>query len=296
MLKEYDEIFKISLIKPNSVVKLESNNLDGYMLKNNDEYAVAIPFDYSIDIHEEFVGMALSTNYLNFDNQSIKVLYLHASINVDLDKFCYVASEFTEIKNREKIIANPRNWVDDWKNIFGDSIKNKRIYDTIGELLALKYLFSIDKSAKWMGPSSGTHDIVLDKKVVEVKSSIKKSETVVEINSRFQLQDDKKEELFFCRLEAKPYAYSINSLVNDLVNDGYPQDELEKSLFDLGYKKGSRERTITFDLLEMLSFDVNNQNFPIIKLEELNSFAPKKNILNYTLKLDLSSLDNKKLL
>ena len=34
----------------------------------------------------------------------------------------------------------------DWKEIFGDSIKSKMIYDVIGELVSLKNIFKKDKS------------------------------------------------------------------------------------------------------------------------------------------------------
>ena len=72
--------------------------------------------------------------------------------------------------------------------------------------------------------------------------------------------------------------------------------ELEKALTKLGYKKGSRLRDISYNVLELSSYDVNKDLFPIISLDEINQFAPLKNILNYTLELDLAPLPKKTLI
>jgi hypothetical protein len=61
------------------------------------------------------------------------------------------------------------------------------ITDVLAELVALKYLYDEDKTARWQGPKDGTHDIVLDGRVVEVKSTTHKTNSYVSINSRFQI-------------------------------------------------------------------------------------------------------------
>ena len=169
-------------------------------------------------------------------------------------------------------------------------MESKMIYDVIGELIALKYIYTIDKSAIWEGPNRGTHDIVCDSFLYEVKSTKLKNDNLVSINSAFQLSNEKKEKLIFCRLELKPYSNSINTLVKELVCLGYDESSLESALYNLGYGRGSRNRDLCYDVLEIKSYDVNNENFPLISLEKLNELGPKNNIVNYSLVLDLKTI------
>ena len=94
----------------------------------------------SVHIEPTSFTLNLSTNFLNYGETSIKVLYLHASNTIDIDKFAYVGAHFLDNSNRDKNLFNPCKWVDEWKEIFGDSIKHKMVYDVIGELISLKYI------------------------------------------------------------------------------------------------------------------------------------------------------------
>lgn len=285
-----DEIFKLSIMKPGSVLPIKQGNDITYLCRSLNSYSVAIHFDDARVFNESFVGITLSTNMLNYNQQSFKVLYLNMNDTGDLKKFSYVAAEFLDIANRASILQNPYLWVDAWNEIFGNAKKKYMISDVIAELSVLKEIYKADKTAKWMGPRDGTHDIVVDDGTVEVKSTTNKINTYVSINSRFQISAQKNEKLFFVRLEAKPYAESIDSLVQDLVCLGYNQGELEESLKYLGYRKGNRTRKQTYDILSMLSYNVTVDNFPIIKLEDLNNLSSTKNIVGFKLMLDLSTI------
>lgn len=291
-MNEYliNQIKKIPFMLNGTVYEIDNEEGNGYLYKSHLEYSIAIPFEYEKEVIEEFVGISLATNYLNYDNKSFKVLYLHASNTIDIDKFAYVGAHFLAKINREIILNDPFKWVDEWKQIFGDSIKSKMIYDVIGELISLKCIFEKDKSAKWEGPNSGTHDIVTNDTLYEVKSTQLKTDSKVTINSAFQLTHEQQEKLYFCRLELKPYSNCINSLVDDLVLLGYNQNELEIALQKLGYRKGSRARSICYDVLEIRSYEVNDHNFPVISLETINKLGPQNNILNYTMTLDLNCI------
>lgn len=289
------QIKKMPFMLNGTVYEINNEEENGYLYKSHLEYSIAIPFEYEKEVLEEFVGISLSTNYLNYANKSFKVLYLHASNTIDIEKFAYVGAHFMAKENRDVILNDPFKWVDEWKEIFGDSIKMKMIYDVIGELISLKCIFEKDKSAKWEGPNDGTHDIVTNTALYEVKSTQLKSDSKVTINSAFQLMLERKEKLYFCRLELKPYSNSINSLVNDLVLLGYDKNELEVALQKLGYRKGSRARDICYDILEVRSYNVNKRNFPVISLETINKLSPQNNILNYTLTLDLNCIEYDKI-
>lgn len=291
-----DEILKLSLMSVNQVYPIKQGEDEVYLNRSIRGYAIAIPFDDERDFDESFVGITLSTNILNYNGKSIKVLYLNMNETGDLMKFSYIGSEFIDINNRRSLLLNPYSWVDSWKDMFGDSKKKYMITDVLAELVALKYIYEQDKTAKWLGPKSGTHDIVCDGYVVEVKSTIHKTNSYVSINSRFQIDPENNEKILFVRLEPKPYANSIDSLVNDLMVLGYDKSELEHSLKEIGYRNGNRTRKITYNILSMKLFDATEDSFPVIKLDKLNDMCKSKNIIDYKLTLDLSTIPGKTIL
>lgn len=290
-----NEIKKLAMMKNGSVLPIRQGNDIVYLNKSIDGYAIAIPFNDERTFNETFVGISLLTNTLNYDNKSFKVLYLFMTSLGDLDKFAYIGAEFIDVKNREGLLLDPYQWVDAWKEMFGDSKKKYIITDVLAELIALREVFSNDKTAKWEGPNDGTHDIVLKDKVVEVKSTTNKTNNYVSINSRFQLNPALNEELYFIKLETKPYALSIDSIVDELVSMGYPATELEDSLKKMGYEQGSRNRKRTYNLLSMTSYKVNEENFPIVSLESINNLTKSKNIVGFKLTVDLSTIPGKTL-
>ena len=285
-----NEILKLSLMKKGSVISIKQGDDTTYLCRDISGYAVAIPYEDDRDINESFVGITLSTNILNVENKSFRVLYLYMLDTGDLKKFSYIASEFIDIANREPLLHNPYSWIDAWSEMFGNSKKKYMISDVIAELVSLKEIFRSNKTAKWMGPKDGTHDIVFDSGVIEVKSTTNKKNTYVSINSRFQINPDENESLYFVRLEPKPYAESIDSLVDTLVNLGYSKEDLEENLSLMGYRKGNRTRKQTYDILSIYSYKVNEDYFPVIALDDLNSLTTSKNIIGYQFILDLATI------
>lgn len=283
----------LSLMKAGSVNEIYQGDDVVYLNRSLSGYAIAIPFNDERTYNETFVGISLSTNMLNVNNESFKVLYLFMNETGDLKKFSYIGAEFIDINNRSSLLSNPYVWVDSWREMFGDSKKKYLITDVLAELIVLKHLFKEDKSAKWLGPKDGTHDIVLDGKVVEVKSTKNKTNSYVSINNRFQINPSLNEELYFVRLEGKPYAICIDSVVDELVALGYPRNELEDSLKELGYEIGSRKRKASFNILSMTSYKVTEDTFPIISLDTLNNLTKSKNIIGFKLTIDLSSIEGK---
>lgn len=284
------EILNLSIMKPGTVMPIKQGDDVTYLCRSISGYAVAISFDDERIINEPFVGITLLTNTLNYDSKSFKVLYLNMLDTGDLKKFAYIAAEFIDIANRESILHNPYTWVDTWNNMFGNAKKKYMISDVVAELVALKYIYKKDKTAKWVGPQDGTHDIVCDDQVVEVKSTTNKTNTYVSINSRFQIDPNINEKLFFVRLEPKPYAESIDSLVYELVNLGYCKNDLEDNLKQMGYRAGNRTRKQTFSILNINSYVVNENNFPVINIKDLNDLSSTKNIVGFKLTLDLASI------
>lgn len=289
--KLINEIKKIPFMKIGNAVNVGDIEYPSYLIRGIDKYSLAIPYSLDKEISDEFVGIEISTSYLNFENNSIKVLYLQAVETINLDKFAYIGSHFLDPNNRKSILADPYKWIDEWKDIFGNSLKKKMVYDVIGELISLRYIYKDDQTASWEGPKNGTHDIVSNSILYEVKSTQKKLKAEITINSVFQLNNEKTLKIYFCRLEYKPYSYSINSLVKELDIFGYDINQLESSLDELGYRKGSRFRDVSYDVLEIREYTVSKDTFPLLSLETINTHAPKNNIISYNITLDLNSIE-----
>lgn len=285
-----NEILKLSIMKKGSVVPVCQGDDVTYLCRDFDGYAVAIPYDDDKVLNESFVGITLSTNTLNIEDKSFKVLYLYMVETGDLKKFAYIASEFIDLENRDNLLHNPYSWIDAWNEMFGNSKKKYMISDVVAELAAFKEVYKLNKTAKWVGPKDGTHDIVYEGGVVEVKSTTNKKNNYVSINSQFQINPDENERLFFVRLEPKPYAESIDSLVESLVQMGYSKGELEDNLSHMGYRAGNRTRKQTYDVLSIYSYKVDEDHFPVIALDDLNSLSSAKNIIGFKFTLDLSAV------
>lgn len=285
-----NEILKLSIMKKGSVVPVCQGDDVTYLCRDFDGYAVAIPYDDDKVLNESFVGITLSTNTLNIEEKSFKVLYLYMVETGDLKKFAYIASEFIDLENRDNLLHNPYSWIDAWNEMFGNSKKKYMISDVVAELAAFKEVYKLNKTAKWVGPKDGTHDIVYEGGVVEVKSTTNKKNNYVSINSQFQINPDENERLFFVRLEPKPYAESIDSLVESLVQMGYSKGELEDNLSHMGYRAGNRTRKQTYDVLSIYSYKVDEDHFPVIALDDLNSLSGVKNIIGFKFTLDLSAV------
>ena len=65
----------------------------------------------------------------------------------------------------------------------------------------------------------------------------------------------------------------------------------EESLKEMGYRNGNRTRKMSYNILSMVSYKVNNKNFPIISLDTLNNATESRNIVGFKLTLDLSGIE-----
>lgn len=283
----------IEFLKNDILLPINEGEAICYLNKTSSCYRVAVPTNFAKEIKEKFVGIEIYNTFVNLPNkEAIPVLVLQSPYTVDVKTFLLVASDFIDKENREVILNTPYEWIDKWKEIFGNSIRNKMVFDVVGEMYALLQKYKDDKTLEWVGPLSGTHDIVGENGIFEVKTTTRKTENVVGIHSSYQLSTEKNTKLLFVRLEEKPYAgLSINNLVNQLIDLGFDSNILENNLSEIGYQIGNRERDKTYDLLSFYEYEINCKNFPIISLESINKLAPKSNILGYELKIDLTPIE-----
>lgn len=292
-----DDSNTIGLVKSVSIIFedhyrfIQNCEISGYIKHFNKKYYVAIPFNNEKDYYDKFVGFVVEKNDILLKNGTyVKGLFLSADDSIELDQFTYVAVDFLKVANREMIEANPYDWTDKWRGIFGDAIEKSSLATTLGELLALLFVYKSDKSAVWTGPKAGSQDITCKDYDVEVKTtSVDKKVTRISINSALQLGGAKKQMLYYVRLEPKPYLWTINKAVDELGKIGFPTADIEDVLLKKGFPKGSRVREESYDLLEIRSFDVNANIFPLISLEKLRELTGCRNIIDYSLSIDLSS-------
>lgn len=262
------------------------------LYKEPNEYGVAFNFDDDRDIKNKFVNVILESKYIGQQ----KILYLHSKNIIEIEKFALIAENFLDPKNRQYILNNPYDWCDEWKNIFGNAKKKPLISDLIAELVVYKLLLNKRKDISWGASSKTTHDFELSDCSVEVKSTINKTNSLVSINSNYQLKGDKPLYLYFVRLERIKFKNTINSLISDLVSMGLDESSLEAEMNNLGYPKGIKERDESFDILEVRSYDVMNESFPKIDLDQLNKLAGTNNIIAYKLELDLNGMKYEKII
>lgn len=262
------------------------------LYKEPNEYGVAFNFNDVRDIKYKFVNVILESRYIGQQ----KILYLHSKSIIEVEKYAMIAECFLDPKNREYILNNPYDWCEEWKNIFGNAKKKMLVSDLIAELITYKELLKNNKNVSWGASEKTTHDFEMPDFSVEVKSTINKTNTIVSINSSYQLKGDKPIYLYFCRLEKVKFKNTINSLIKDLVNMGVDESVLEAELFNLGYQKGVKERDESFDILEIRSFDISKGVLPVIDLDKLNKFAGTNNIIAYRFELDLSGVEYTKVL
>ena len=83
------EIQKLALMKIGSVYPVYQGEDVVYLNRSNSGYAIAIPFNDERTFNETFVGISLSTNMLNVNDNSFKVLYLFMNDTGDLKKFSF---------------------------------------------------------------------------------------------------------------------------------------------------------------------------------------------------------------
>lgn len=262
------------------------------LYKEPNEYGVAFNFDDERDIKNKFVNVILESKYIGQQ----KILYLHSKNIIEIEKFALIAENFLDPNNRQYILNNPYDWCDEWKNIFGNAKKKPLISDLIAELVVYKLLLNKRKDISWGASSKTTHDFELSDCSVEVKSTINKTNSLVSINSNYQLKGDKPLYLYFVRLERIKFKNTINSLISDLVSMGLDESSLEAEMNNLGYPKGIKERDESFDVLEVRSYDVMNESFPKIDLDQLNKLAGTNNIIAYKLELDLNGMKYEKII
>ena len=252
------------------VVSLCNMGFPCWTVKYLDSYGVAIPYTGFEGINEHFSNARIRSDILIASNGTEQnAIILTADYSVSQESFSTLCEALLSPgengENRALITKSPEAWWKDWKELIGNRDIDERVYDTLGELCVFKLLSSNGQQVNWDGPNSATYDLEMDEEYVEVKSTTSRSKKEVTISSQFQLDPPgKKLSLILCQFESSSFnGYSIDSVVEDLINMGVNPEYLNTRLSQKGLEPGMIARRRKFVLHDMLKYEVND-TFPRI--------------------------------
>lgn len=287
-------------ILPNGSLSIKSlpEDYPAWVVAGIDWIGVAIPCEYSEDFYDKFSNIILENKTAILRDSNYRLLRLICSKKDLFEEFSYICAQFVTPgingERRKRYSNNPNEWSQNWQKLFGNSLVNKTVYPIIAEMLVCYVLASKGKKVDWRGPNGATVDIEVEKKSYEVKSTVKRNESVANISSIYQLQNKNNRELslIFCRMEPSVIGngYSINNLVKELVAHGISDESIEESLKKHGLPKGTPARNEFYKILEMKEYPITNC-FPRITPESfVNGYIPQ-GIIDFTYSINLSGLE-----
>lgn len=268
----------------------ELQGYNAYIVKVDDMIGVAIPVEKELIINERFNKVFISNFLFGINGVPTKVIFLYTKEPKMSEKYASLCLNFISLNSRNTIQNNPIDWYNEWRELLGDSKRNKMVYDFIGEMAVLLKLQKVGKTPVWNSMTKGTFDITTDDSIYEVKSSIVKSFDSITIHNQFQLDiEGLNKDLFitYVKLEENNAGESIDSLAKQLVYAGFDKTSLEDYLTQNGYYQGKIDRYKQYIIHEIRLYKVD-EKFPFITKE---SFINQKMPLNvvkieYTLSLD----------
>lgn len=201
-----------------------------------------------------------------------------------------MACDFIKHVDENEGRIDSESWFNGWRIAVGNRNTVKRVYDVVGELVALLYLQKGGYGPVWKGPDAGRHDISCVNFDFEVKSTVSnRIIPEVTISSGRQLDPTPGKELYLilCMFEESPSGiYSIDCLVKSLICNGYPSDMLERSLEKLDVNS-TLSRNTRFDLLTKVRRYPVDSTFPRITAESFSGGHYPDHVVGLTYTLDL---------
>ena len=270
-------------------IKALSDDYPAIVIRNNDEYGVAIEFDDERDISEKFANSRLFSR-----NMAIGGVVFSCMLDSLRYEFATVCAQFVEPGidgvDRKNLMAEPLDWWKKWRELMGNAISSKEAYSVIAEMMVLDDLYVNDNTIEWTAVNAGSHDIEGYESSYEVKSTVKRYGATITIAGQHQLQSLKRLQLYFCRLEQSKSGISINDMKDKLVADGYDKDKIEQQLYQLGYERGASIREEKYKVLEKRKYEVDDK-FPKITKASFKDDHIPESITQITYSIDLDGLE-----
>ena len=267
-----------------------------WTFKGDHWFGLFVPVDHWFPFSEQFaqVGIKTSRNVI-IDGNPVNVIMLTCGDLFYRDAFATICSDFADPgadgSRRKDLLDNPELWWANWKLLIGNVSAGNAVYDTFGELLALKYVLDHEGNASWSGAENATHDIETDHCSFEVKSTVQRYGYEVQISSIYQLNhpEDKPLWLFFIRLESSALGHSIDELAAELVSSGYDANLLEEALKRKKLELGRPARREKYKVLEWKKYTVD-ASFPCVNEFSFKGDTLPGNIIRFNYTVDLSGV------
>lgn len=280
----------ISKLNNTTTGSQELSGYGAYVVKVDDMIGVAIPIEKDLIINEKFNKVFISNFLFGINGVATKAIFLYTKEPEMSEKYASLCMNFISPNSRNIILNNPIEWYNEWRDLLGDSKRNKMVYDFIGEMAVLFELQKRGDNPIWNSITKGTFDITTCDSIYEVKTSIVKSFDSITIHNQFQLDIEglnKQLYIAYVKAEENNAGESIDSLANKLIAAGFDKTTLEDYLSKNGYYQGKNERYKQFIIHEIRLYKVD-ENFPFITKNSFVAQKMPKNVvkLEYTLSLD----------
>ncbi len=298
LINEIRSVFNI--IEGDKFYSLESlsDNYNGYVVSDSNYKGVGIEIDQKhVDFKYSFENIKLFVKEKSTGGRTFYMLELVTNQSFDIDKFSNICIDFLDPgdngEKRKLIEEDPQSWVDEWKSLIGNKASDSNIYPFLGELIVLRNLLENGQDATLT--EQGSHDIETPDANFEVKTTIMRYQSIIEIHSKYQLQrlNNNPLYLYFVRLEESTSGVSINSIIADLEKLDYKNiTNIKEKIED--WHTVVREKTYKIDEIRKYIVD---DSFPKITDDSFVDNKMPDNIfgLTYTVDLDGLSYENIKI-
>lgn len=270
------------------------DNYRGYVVSDSGFKGVGIEIDKKYkDFKYSFESIKLIVKEKSLEGRQFYMLELMTKNAFDIDAFSVLCIDFLNPghsgKYRQKILENPQNWVNNWKTLIGNKIKDSNIYAYLGELIVLHLL--LKNGEKAILTSQGSHDIETPTTNIEVKTTGIRYQSLIEIHSKYQLQrlNNNPLYLYFVRLEDANFGISINSMISKLKELKYDISSIEKRIEDLN--SDVKEQCYKIDEIRKYKID---DSFPKITDETFVDGKLPENIVKVVYTVDLDGIEYEK--
>ena len=269
-----------------------------WVFREGDRFGVAVECSAPLEISEVFAGARLRTVERVIAGQQRRFLRLESSIEWLRNEFGVICEHMVSVESgtaaRQALLADPLVWWERWRHLLGNALVDKHGYDVLAELLALETLVIGGGSYEWSGPFGGVVDIRTPTTDYEVKSTISRYGSVINISGQFQLaaSSGKPLQLIHFRFEPVDEGLSIDLVCDRLVALGIDAALLEGALQRLGMEAGCSARKEAYNLLEALSYSVDD-SFPRITPASFIGGVLPAGVVQFEYSVDLSGLKSK---
>ncbi|SIT87341.1 PD-(D/E)XK motif protein [Edaphobacillus lindanitolerans] len=265
-----------------------------FVLRIGKRYGVAIEVPAGIRINERFSNARYATTDYEIFGKRGNYLFLSSEIENLRNEFANICAAFVDPGEngtaRKKIEESPLDWWEQMRELLGNRNVDSSPYNVLGELITYYYLIKQGKHVKWTGQQKGTVDFESKESDFEVKSTTMRYDSLIQINSQFQLQGGKEMKIFFLRFEESESGRSIDDIVSLLAKKGVPEKILEDSLASGGYEPYSSGRNRKYRLHEMRRYNVD-ENFPLINKDTFKEQGISDRIIKINYTVDLGGME-----